>query len=119
MNAETPLMNAVRAHASKLGAALFRNLVGVFYTRDGNPVNCGLGPGSSDTIGWTRVLVTADMVGKPVAVFTAVEIKVPGAYTKPDRLAAQQRFIDAVRRDGGRAGFADSLATAARIIKGG
>ena len=118
MNQETPIMNAIRVRLGAAGCALFRNLVGTFRTHAGDPVRCGLGPGSSDLVGWTRVTVTPAMVGRPLAVFTAVEVKVPGAHTAPDRLAAQTRFIDAVLRDGGLAGFADSPDAAQRIING-
>ncbi len=97
---------------------LFRNLVGRFKTTQGLWVNAGLGKGSSDLIGWTPTIVTMDMVGDTVAVFTAIEVKVPGAYTKPTRLAEQESFIAAVRRDGGFAGFADSVDQAKEIIRG-
>lgn len=113
LNAETPVMNLIRI---SVVSKLFRNLVGKFKTVDGQWVNCGLGAGSSDLVGWTRVVVTRSMVGKPVAVFTAIEVKVPGARTEPERLAKQTDFIDAVRRDGGYAGFAQSPVEAKRII---
>lgn len=118
MNAETPLMNSVRLAAAELGCKLFRNLVGTFYTRYGGKVTCGLGPGSSDTIGWTRVTITPAMVGRTIAVFTAIEVKVPGARTEPARLEQQKAFIATVLRDGGLAGFADSPAAAKGIIRG-
>lgn len=118
MNAETPLSQRIRLVASNFSAALFRNLVGKFQTVNGDYVNCGLGPGSSDLVGWTRVTITQDMVGKPAAIFTAVEVKVPGAHTDPDRLKKQTAFIDAVKRDGGRAGFASSEADAVGVICG-
>ena len=40
------------------------------------PLEAGMGVGSSDLIGVTRITVTPEMVGKTVAVFTAVEVKV-------------------------------------------
>lgn len=107
MNAETPLMNLIRLEASRHGAVLFRNLVGKFKTMDDQWVRCGLGPGSPDLIGWC-------CDGR----FLAIEVKTPGAHTAADRLAAQNNFIEAVLRAGGRAGFADSAAAAARIICG-
>ena len=114
MNAETPIMNAIRLRLGAAGCAMFRNTVG--FDRE-KKIHYGFGTGSSDLIGWTRVTVTPAMVGGPLAVFTAVEVKVPGAHTAPDRLAAQTRFIDAVLRDGGLAGFADSPEAAQRIIR--
>lgn len=108
MNAETPLMTAIRIRAGAFGAVLFRNTVGMFYTHQGEPIHCGVGSrGGSDLIGWTRE-------GR----FLAIEVKVPGARTDPGRLAAQQNFIDQVRQAGGRAGFASTVEDAARIIYG-
>ena len=115
MNAETPLSQRIRL---ALGIPLFRNLVGKFKTVDGQWVNAGLGRGSSDLIGWTPVVITQAMVGKRVAVFTAVEVKVPGARTAPARLAQQQQFVETVLRDGGFAGFADTIEKAEAIIGG-
>lgn len=107
MNAETPLSQQIRLEAGRLGAVLFRNLVGKFKTAQGAWVVCGLGIGSSDLIGWA-----AD--GR----FLAIEVKVPGARTEQNRLSAQLNFIDAVKRAGGRAGFARSLEEARAIILG-
>ena len=36
-----------------------------------------------DRIGWTEVIITPDMVGKKIAVFTNIEIKGPGDTLKP------------------------------------
>ncbi len=97
---------------------LFRNLVGRFKTMQGLWVNAGLGKGSSDLIGWTPTIVTQAMVGQRIAVFTAIEVKVPGARTSPKRLLEQWAFIAAVRKDGGFSGIADSPEKAKEIIRG-
>ena len=101
-----------------LRVPLFRNLVGKFKTVQGQWVNAGLGRGSSDLIGWTPVKVTKNMVGRRIAVFTAIEVKVPGSRTEPRRLVDQEAFIAAVKRDGGYAGFADTVGRAKEIIGG-
>ncbi len=115
MNAETPIMQLIRLG---LRIPLFRNLVGKFKTVQGQWVNAGLGKGSSDLIGWTPTTITQEMVGKKVAVFTAIEVKVPGARTEPSRIFDQTLFIEAVKRDGGFAGFADGVGPAKEIIRG-
>jgi hypothetical protein len=92
----------------KPGVRLFRNNVGSLQTAEGRWVDFGLCPGSSDLIGWRSVTVTPAMVGRPVAVFLAIEVKAPGAYTHPKRLAAQHAFLEAVKQAGGLAGMVNS-----------
>jgi hypothetical protein len=88
MNPETPIVAAVRLAAPR-HVRLFRNNVGMAWTRDGTPVRYGLCPGSADLIGWT--------VRDGVAVFTAVEVKTPRGVVSPE----QRVFLDAVRDAGG------------------
>ena len=61
------------------------------------PLEAGMGVGSSDLIGVTRITITPEMVGKTVAVFTAVEVKVG-----KDKLSKEQReFLALVQGWGG------------------
>ena len=69
-------------------------------------------PGGSDLLGWHSVIVTPDMVGQKIAIFVAPEIKRPGEKATLD----QKRFHDAVNNAGGRAGVADSVEAAQKII---
>lgn len=52
--------------------------------------------GWPDLVGWRMVTVTPDMIGKPVAVFLAEEVKATGRLSK-----AQRRFKEIVERMGG------------------
>ena len=93
---------------------LFRNPRGLFWAGKvlshigdtvtlihASPVKAGLVDGAGDLIGWTTIVCTPEMVGKPIAVFTAPEIK-----TKAGRIRTEQRtFVDAVNGAGGIAGF--------------
>lgn len=97
---------------------IFRNSVGAVEDKFGNFIRYGLAKGSSDLIGWRTVKITTAMVGRPLAVFVAVEVKTPDGYTDKERLAQQTDFVETVQRAGGLAGFADSPATALRIING-
>lgn len=111
-------MDKIMLELSKLGSRLFRNNVGTgwvgkssFITksqvvkvnrgdvviRKARPLHSGLCVGSSDLIGWTKVKITPDMVGRSVAVFTAVEVKAGKTATTKEQIA----FIEAVKRDGG------------------
>lgn len=69
-------------------------------------------PGGSDLIGYRRVTVTPEMVGKHVAVFAAVEVKTARGRVK----AEQQRFVDHIRSAGGIAGIARSVDEAQNIL---
>lgn len=88
----------------------------------GRPIALGLAlvsgepaVGQSDLIGWRTLTITPDMVGRRVAVITAIECKrTDGGRTSAD----QARFIDIVRSAGGIAGVAKSADEAVAIVKG-
>lgn len=87
----------------------------------GRPISLGLaGPdtrpvsGVSDLIGWTPVVITPDMVGRQVAVFTSIECKRPiGGRKGKD----QEDWNDLVKMGGGIVGFAASPDEAEAIVK--
>lgn len=109
---ETKLIREIQLLATRLHARLFRNNTGKIQSIDGRWHVFGLCVGSSDLIGWTPVTVTADMVGKRIAIFTAIEGKSDAGRVSPE----QNNFIAAVRRDGGLAGIARDLPTAEKIL---
>ena len=88
---------------------LFRNNVGFDAL---NKVRYGLVKGSSDLIGWKTINVTQKMVGKKIAVFTAIEVKKPGGRIRPD----QKIFIDKVNTSGGIASICYSLEEAQELL---
>ncbi len=70
--------------------------------------------GSSDLIGYTPVEITAAMVGKTIAVFTAIETK----KSKNGKTSADQlNFIKQVKDAGGIAGVANSPEAGNAIIE--
>lgn len=79
---------------------------------DYRPLHAGLVVGSSDLIGWKETTITPDMVGKKVAIFTAIECKGPRGRTSPE----QANFVRAVLNAGGIAGIARSPDDARFII---
>lgn len=108
---EKSLLNKLMIRATELGGRLFRNNVGVAWVgtkidklsngdiilRSPRVIRYGLCVGSSDLIGWMPVVVTQDMVGKKIAMFTAVEAKVGGL-----RLTTEQKdFLFSVDAHGG------------------
>lgn len=98
--------------ATELGGRLFRNNVGVAWTgrvsklKDGSilietprAIRYGLCVGSSDLIGWMPVVITQEMVGLQVAMFTACEAKIGGL-----KLTTEQKdFLYSVDAHGGNA----------------
>lgn len=118
----TNLQKAIMLRVSKMGARIFRNNVGKSWVgkaetfrratqvhvepgdvviRNARRLHSGLCKGSSDLIGWTPTEITLDMVGKTVAIFTAMEVKA-GA----DRPTTEQKaFVSQVQSHGGIAGI--------------
>ena len=67
-------------------------------TLDGQrKVAAGLGKGTLDFIGWRTITVTPEMVGRKIAVFTAVEGKSADGILTPE----QAHFLKMVRLAGG------------------
>jgi hypothetical protein len=80
-----------------------------FADPKGDPIE-----GTSDLGGWTTIVVTPEMVGQKVAVFTVIETKESGGGRKR---TAQKNFIARVIAAGGIGGFASSAEAAVEIIK--
>lgn len=72
---ESKLMRDIMEKLSNGAVRLFRNNVGVIQFPNGTYLRYGLCNGSSDLIGWRSITITPEMVGKQVAIFTALEIK--------------------------------------------
>ena len=104
-------MQAIRLALGKRGDVfLFRNNNGALRDKEGRLIRYGLGEGSSDLIGWT--------VRDGKAIFTAIEVKIPGHRTDPDRLEKQTNFIAVIKSAGGIAGFAETVEESEDIING-
>lgn len=125
---ESAAASHIRLEAARDNVTLWRNNVGVLLDINGRPVRYGLCNDSkkmnekvksSDLVGITPIVVTQEMVGQVIGVFTAVETKAAGwVYRESDKRAvAQQAFINIVLQNGGFAGFANDINTYKRIIK--
>ena len=115
-NPETDLQQRIRlALGTHPDARLFRNQVGSLPDpRTGRLVTFGLARGSADLIGWRTLVVTPEMVGQRIAVFTSLEIKTATGRLSP----AQTHWLHAVRTAGGIAGVARTVADAVVIVQG-
>lgn len=123
---ESNILQLILLQCSKLtGATLFRNNTGTgwigktsrtsdkgIYIKEPRPLRAGLCNGSSDLIGWTRKTITPDMIGKDIAVFTAIEVKTKIGRTTKD----QVNFINAVNKAGGIAGVAKNAEDAVGLL---
>ena len=120
MKSESEIQQLVQIEGPFHGCVLMRNNSGSFVDKDGRHVRFGLGNvskrqseniKSSDLIGITSVIVTPDMVGRRIAVFTALEVKAEG--WKPSnsnkREHAQMNFINWVKSLGGIAAMVSSV----------
>jgi len=111
---ETAIVNTIMKDVSPFGVRLFRNVRGMFYTKDGRPIRAGLmADGSGDLIGFMPVVITQAMVGQKIAVFSAVECKTETGRPSPEQL----HFCDFIRKSGGLAGIARSPEDARKILE--
>lgn len=105
--------------AAEWGSRMFRNNSGSFYSPSGALVRFGLMENmkkwlnkyrSSDKIGFTPVLITPEMVGKTIPVFTSFEDKketfvIRDTYKKGSREWMQNNWCEFICKAGGIAGF--------------
>src|SRR4030042_2106676 len=56
----------------------------------------GAPEGFGDLVGWTSIIITPDLIGKTLAIFTMEEVKATGKLS-----AAQERFKEIIERMGG------------------
>lgn len=119
MQDESEIQQHIQMQAMMYGCTLMRNNSGAAQDVTGRLVRYGLGhvsPNqqikSSDLIGITKVVITPDMVGKTIGVFTAFEVK-KGNWNPNKKLDAheqkQKNFIDWVIQNGGIASFVNSV----------
>lgn len=117
MKPESTVGQEVQIAAMHFKCNLMRNNSGAFKDETGRLVFFGLGNispkrskeiKSSDYIGITEVLITPEMVGRTLGVFTAVEVKEEAWNPNKkfdERENAQHNFIKWVISKGGYAGF--------------
>jgi hypothetical protein len=124
---ESDVQQHIQLEGARLDCLLLRNNSGAAKDETGRVIRFGLGNvsakhqetmRSSDLIGFTVVEVTPEMVGRRLAVFTAIEVKDPTWKLRPGdkRGQAQHNFINWVRLHGGIAGFANSLESLRRLL---
>ena len=129
MKDESEVSQEIQAQAMYFNCNLMRNNSGACIDETGREVRYGLGNTSkkrnkliksSDLIGITKIVITPDMVGKTVGVFTAIEVK-KEAWNPNKKLdsreTAQLAFIKFVLSLGGIAGFCNNVDSLKDIIR--
>jgi hypothetical protein len=110
MSSEKSLLSKLELLASSIGNVLFRNNTGSAYAGQvtrlpsgdiliKNPrlIKFGLAEGSGDLIGGTKIIITPEMVGRKLLVFTSYEVK-----TKTTRTTKEQiNWANAITNMGG------------------
>lgn len=119
MKSEAAVQTEVRLETCKKGVRLWRNNVGALQDASGRYVRYGLANESkkindviksSDLIGITPTVITPDMVGQTVGIFTSYEVKHEGwKYSGSPREQAQAAWLTLVKNLGGIAAFVSSL----------
>jgi len=109
---EAYVQNKIRLAVGHGKIRLFRNNTGALLDIKGRLVKFGLCKGSSDLIGFKTITITPDMVGKEVAIFSAIEVKDKGKATDE-----QKKFIDIIQNAGGIAGVAKNVNEAKKILE--
>lgn len=128
MASESLTQQQTRNLMHELGGQCWRNNSGAYQDERGNFIRYGLCNDSkqlndriksSDLIGITPTLITQEMVGYYLGVFTALEIKHPGWTLRPSdkRGHAQAEFHRLVKEACGFAGFVTDPQDALRIIR--
>lgn len=91
---ETNVQNLSLIEASKdKDCMIWRNQCGLFYTRDGRPVNIGI-KGTPDSLAVVQMEITPDMVGKKIGVAVGIEFKTlkKGSKQRTDQELWQANF---------------------------
>lgn len=117
MKSESEIQQAIQLEAPKMGVTLMRNNNVAFKDENGRMVRAGLGnvsPNqpykSSDLIGFTEIIITEQMIGQRIAIFTAVEVKREDWKAgKDEREEKQNNFIRWIKSRGGIAGMVNSV----------
>lgn len=77
-------------------------------------IRYGLGTGTSDLIGFKKIKITPEMVGKDIAIFVGIEVKTNTGRTSK----SQDNFLKLIEQSGGICGVARTTEEASNILNG-
>lgn len=113
---EIDLQKQIAVAISKTGNRVWINDNGFAFHKVGDKYigfMYGLGKGISDLIGFTKINITQEMVGKTLPIFTAIEVKYKNGYLSK----GQEAFIKFIKDNGGISGVARSVEDALLIVE--
>jgi len=82
--------------------------------REGRPLKTGVPVGYPDLTGFAPLVITNEMVGQTLPIYTAIEVKNENGRASPEQL----KFLEVIKNANGFAGIARSEAEAMDIING-
>jgi hypothetical protein len=92
---ESLVNDAVRDWARVRNGELYRNRRGMVQLATGAQMPIGLGPnGSGDMIGWMRVRITPDLVGRTLPIYCEIESKTQTGILAPHQQARIEYLRD-------------------------
>lgn len=121
MKDESTVSQEIQIQARFYNCTLMRNNSGALLDNEGRLIRFGLGNvskkhsdqiKSSDLLGITKVVITQEMVGSTIGVFTAIEVKkenwdIDKKFDKREK--AQNNFLSWILENGGLAGFCNNI----------
>lgn len=129
MKDESTVQQEIQMKARHFNCNLMRNNSGACTDSTGRLIRFGLNniskkhqlmSASSDLIGITKVVITPEMVGQTVGIFTAIEVK-KEEWNENKKLdeheKAQKNFIEWVKSLGGIASFCNNVDKVENIIR--
>jgi hypothetical protein len=92
---ESLVNDAAKEWARARNGVLYRNRRGMVELSSGAKMPIGLGPnGTGDLIGYMRVLITADMVGRVLPIYTEIESKTDTGKLAEHQIARIEELRD-------------------------
>lgn len=111
---EREILAEVLLAGTSSNTRLWRNNSGSLLDRHGRLVRFGIAnPGGSDCIGITSVLITPDMIGRRIGIFTAIEVKREIGGTVSEE---QEAFLRVIEMFGGISGVVRSSEEARALL---
>jgi hypothetical protein len=92
-----PNVRVFRNNVGQAWVGKSKQINGGVFIENARPFHAGLAKGSPDLVGWISLVVTSEMIGQSIAVFTGIETKSKTGRTSPE----QRNFLEQIEKNGG------------------